>query len=146
MLKSMESQQRWFMIPPYRKQGGHHSGLNVAFFQAFLQDLLGTVYVISESVENRNQTYCRALLRREVVQQFMDFVDSHCSSEDIVPVLIAHNGKSFDIPFLALEFAREGFQIPPNWHFLDTLLVARRVINKEDISSMRLVRCFAWLT
>ena len=76
----------------------------------------------------------------------MNFVDSHCTSEDSVPVLIAHNGKSFDIPFLALEFAREGFQIPANWHFLDTLLVARRAISKDDIPSLRLVRCLALLS
>ncbi|EIE26488.1 P-loop containing nucleoside triphosphate hydrolase protein [Coccomyxa subellipsoidea C-169] len=75
---------------------------------------------------------------REAVQQFMDFIDSHCASEDTVPVLIAHNGRRFDIPFLAMEFAREGFKIPANWHFMDTLMVAQKVIDRDNIQSLKL--------
>lgn len=73
------------------------------------------------------------------MQQFMDFVNHHCPTKDIVPVLIAHNGRTFDIPFLAMEFDRGGMQIPANWYFMDTLWVARRVINQDDIQSFRLV-------
>ncbi|CAL8466793.1 g6329 [Coccomyxa elongata] len=75
---------------------------------------------------------------REAVQQFMDFINHHCPTKDIVPVLIAHNGRTFDIPFLAMEFARGGMQIPANWYFMDTLLVARRVINQDNIQSLKL--------
>lgn len=81
------------------------------------------------------------ILCREAVQQFMDFIDSHCTSEDTVPVLIAHNGRRFDIPFLAMEFAREGFKIPANWHFMDTLMVAQKVIDRDNIQSLKLVSC-----
>ena len=62
---------------------------------------------------------------------FIDFINYHCPTEDFVPVLIAHNGKTFDIPFLDMEFACAGMQIPAKWHYMDTLSMARSVINQD---------------
>lgn len=73
------------------------------------------------------------------MQQFIEFVTRHCPSDDIVPVLIAHNGKDFDVPLLANVFKREGLQMPPTWHFMDTLPVARRAISRDSIPNYKLV-------
>ncbi|PHT29066.1 hypothetical protein CQW23_31332 [Capsicum baccatum] len=43
-------------------------------------------------------------------------------------VLIAHNARGFDVPFLIKEFSRYSFDIPPNWLFIDTLPLAREVM------------------
>lgn len=43
-------------------------------------------------------------------------------------VLVAHNARSFDVPFLIKEFSRCSFDIPPNWLFVDTLPLARAVM------------------
>ncbi|RVW39187.1 Exonuclease DPD1, chloroplastic/mitochondrial [Vitis vinifera] len=41
---------------------------------------------------------------------------------------VAHNGRSFDVPFLINEFSRCNTEVPPNWRFLDTLPLARELI------------------
>lgn len=58
----------------------------------------------------------------------MDFVSRHCGAQGMVPVLIAHNGRSFDLPWLAAEFGRAGLQLPADWHFLDTCQLAKRTL------------------
>lgn len=57
-------------------------------------------------------------LFKEVALKFIDF----CAGDT---VLIAHNNARFDEPFLKSEFKRSNLEFP-NWHFLDTLLWARR--------------------
>lgn len=48
------------------------------------------------------------------------------------PVLwIAHNARTFDVPFLKNEFSRCGEEIPSDWLFLDTLTLAREVAKLE---------------
>ncbi|KAJ4764472.1 DNA polymerase III polC-type [Rhynchospora pubera] len=42
-------------------------------------------------------------------------------------ILLAHNGKSFDFPFLSREMDRCGHDIPDFWRFFDTLPLARRL-------------------
>nr|XP_043621179.1 exonuclease DPD1, chloroplastic/mitochondrial [Erigeron canadensis] len=46
-------------------------------------------------------------------------------------ILTAHNGKSFDVPFLINEFNRCGYEIPPDWLFMDTMSLARDLIKAE---------------
>jgi DNA polymerase III epsilon subunit-like protein len=42
------------------------------------------------------------------------------------PVLfIAHNGTTFDVPFVAWECARGGLELPPEWLYADSLPIAR---------------------
>ncbi|KAM7478420.1 hypothetical protein LguiA_026633 [Lonicera macranthoides] len=38
---------------------------------------------------------------------------------------IAHNARSFDVPFLVKEFSRCSFEIPSDWLFVDSLALAR---------------------
>lgn len=48
-----------------------------------------------------------------------------------VVVLVSHNGKSFDVPFLKKEFSRCSYEIPPDWLFADTLPLARLVVKAK---------------
>lgn len=50
-------------------------------------------------------------------------------------VLVAHNARGFDVPFLIKEFSRCSFDIPPNWLFVDTLPLAREVMKSGGLST-----------
>lgn len=57
------------------------------------------------------------------------------------PVLwVAHNGRSFDVPFLIFEFQRCKVEIPGDWLFVDTLPIARQLVdsNGSKLSSVSL--------
>ncbi|KAA8536777.1 hypothetical protein F0562_029255 [Nyssa sinensis] len=43
-------------------------------------------------------------------------------------VLIAHNARCFDVPFLIKEFSRCSVEVPPDWLFVDTLPLARELM------------------
>lgn len=69
--------------------------------------------------------------------------------EDLIPILlqyvksrqkpggyimwVAHNARSFDVPFLINEFTRCSTEVPSNWLFLDTLPLAREVMKSEGV-------------
>ncbi|KAI4349916.1 hypothetical protein L6164_010458 [Bauhinia variegata] len=69
--------------------------------------------------------------------------------EDLIPILmqyvrsrekpggyvlwVAHNARSFDVPFLVNEFNRCSIEIPSNWRFLDTLPLGREAIKSKGI-------------
>ncbi|XP_024966846.1 exonuclease DPD1, chloroplastic/mitochondrial [Cynara cardunculus var. scolymus] len=46
-------------------------------------------------------------------------------------LLIAHNAKAFDVPFLISEFSRCSLEIPLDWYFMDTMSPAREVKKRE---------------
>ncbi|KAD3067425.1 hypothetical protein R6Q59_018505 [Mikania micrantha] len=46
-------------------------------------------------------------------------------------LLIAHNGKTFDVPFLISEFNRCSYEIPSDWHFVDSMSPARELMKAE---------------
>ncbi|KAI4295207.1 hypothetical protein MLD38_040585 [Melastoma candidum] len=48
-------------------------------------------------------------------------------------LLIAHNARAFDVPFLLNEFERCSIEIPSNWRFLDTLLLARELVKAQGL-------------
>ncbi len=52
-------------------------------------------------------------------------------------MLIAHNGRRFDIKFLLKEFAAEGLEAPEGWWQLDTLLMANEITLKKIGSDNR---------
>ncbi len=56
---------------------------------------------------------------KEVAAQFVEFCEGKV-------VLIAHNGESFDIPFLFNEFQRVGLSMPEDWACVDSLKWARK--------------------
>ncbi|TVU14847.1 hypothetical protein EJB05_38343 [Eragrostis curvula] len=52
------------------------------------------------------------------------------------PVLwVAHNAKNFDVPFLVHEFRLCSADIPSDWFFIDSLSLARKLVNSEVKSS-----------
>lgn len=48
-------------------------------------------------------------------------------------LLIAHNGRSFDVPFLRSEFHRCGVEFPSNWLFADSLIMARKAMKSKGL-------------
>ncbi|KVI11016.1 Exonuclease [Cynara cardunculus var. scolymus] len=70
-----------------------------------------------------------------------------CRMKDLIPILvqyiksrqkpggqillIAHNAKAFDVPFLISEFSRCSLEIPLDWYFMDTMSPAREVKKRE---------------
>ncbi|KAK4804584.1 hypothetical protein SAY86_004401 [Trapa natans] len=46
-------------------------------------------------------------------------------------LLVAHNARTFDVPFLISEFNRCNFVIPSSWRFVDTISLAREVMKMK---------------
>ncbi|XXG54014.1 hypothetical protein AAC387_Pa03g1998 [Persea americana] len=46
-------------------------------------------------------------------------------------LLVAHNGRCFDVPFIVKEFGRCSIEIPPDWLFLDTVPLARQLVKPD---------------
>ncbi|KAK9821728.1 hypothetical protein WJX81_006389 [Elliptochloris bilobata] len=59
---------------------------------------------------------------REVGPRLLAWVTER--AKGATPVLVAHNGRSFDLPMLSANLARVGAELPPDWWFLDTLKLA----------------------
>ena len=64
---------------------------------------------------------------REAGQQFLDFMQRHCSPQEAIPLLIAHNGRAFDIRFIHLELQRNSLALPDGALFFDTCIYARQI-------------------
>ncbi|KAJ7973298.1 Exonuclease DPD1, chloroplastic/mitochondrial [Quillaja saponaria] len=62
----------------------------------------------------------------ELIPILLQYVKSRQQPEGIV-LLVAHNARTFDVPFLYHEFSRYSTEFPPNWLFVDTLPLAREV-------------------
>ncbi len=86
---------------------------------------------------------CSRLECRRVMSQMLEFVRQECSGpEGGIPVLIAHNGKTFDYKFLDKECKRWNFQLPQGWQWMDSWLLAKDCVVKsteEDKVSRTLV-------
>ena len=70
---------------------------------------------------------------REAGQQLLEFIERQCSAEEALPLLIAHNGRSFDVPFLNIELQRNGLALPQDTLFFDTYRYARQVFPQLSI-------------
>jgi DNA polymerase III epsilon subunit-like protein len=46
-------------------------------------------------------------------------------------ILLAHNGKTFDFPFLIREMNRCGYDIPNHLRFFDTLPLVRKLVDSN---------------
>eukprot|EP00854_Cymbomonas_tetramitiformis_P032087 gene32087-40564_t len=55
----------------------------------------------------------------KVIEQMLCF----CGDGEVC--FVGHNAKSFDVPFLAAEFARVEKTLPSTWRFLDSLQIAK---------------------
>lgn len=66
----------------------------------------------------------------ELIPNLLQFVKSRQKPRGCV-VLVAHNARCFDVPFLVNEFKRCSKRIPSNWLFLDTLPLARQAMKSQ---------------
>lgn len=51
--------------------------------------------------------------------------------------LVAHNARNFDLPFLENEFRRCSYEIPEDWRFIDSCLLAREAMKLEGKHSIK---------
>ncbi|GAB2287290.1 hypothetical protein Dimus_021670 [Dionaea muscipula] len=68
---------------------------------------------------------------KELIPILIRYIRSRQKPQGYV-VLIAHNGRTFDVPFLTREFRRCAYEIPPDWLFLDTLPLAREAMKNGN--------------
>lgn len=68
----------------------------------------------------------------ELVPILLQYVKSRQKPSGYV-LFVAHNARSFDVPFLVNEFTRCSVDLPANWMFLDTLLLARELLKSEGL-------------
>nr|CAB3496176.1 unnamed protein product [Digitaria exilis] len=79
-----------------------------------------------------NSMLCRPDVPRfgELIPILLQYVWSR--QMDGKPVLwVAHNGRSFDVPFLIFEFRRCKVEMPGDWLFVDTLPIARQLVDSK---------------
>jgi hypothetical protein len=83
--------------------------------------------------------------------EFVDFVERQLAPGQF-PVLVAHNGKSFDLPVMSLEFEKAGMQWPTDWHWFDTYLLVKgdaaygKINGKGLRTQVTLCPCFFGIT
>ncbi|KAH9606270.1 hypothetical protein KSS87_020105 [Heliosperma pusillum] len=73
----------------------------------------------------------------ELIPILLQFVKSRQKPGGSV-ILVAHNARLFDVPFLISEFNRCSFEIPSNWKFLDTLPLSRRLWKSKGLKGCSL--------
>lgn len=76
----------------------------------------------------------------DLVPILLQYVRSR-EKPDGYTLLVAHNARTFDVPFLLKEFSRCSTEIPSNWLFLDTLPLARELMKSKGQSLPPLSRC-----
>ncbi|CAN0897193.1 Exonuclease DPD1, chloroplastic/mitochondrial [Linum grandiflorum] len=68
---------------------------------------------------------------RELIPILLKFVESRRKPDGYV-LMVAHNGRTFDVPFLKSEFERCNVEFPSSWLFYCTLPLARQALKLED--------------
>lgn len=68
---------------------------------------------------------------RPALKGLLDFVEDVSNGE--VPLLVAHNGLSFDLSIILKSCLRVGLPFPLHWYFLDSLYLARRLFPKRSV-------------
>lgn len=79
-----------------------------------------------------NRMLCRPEVPRfgELIPVLLQYVWSR--QMDSKPVLwVAHNGRNFDVPFLIFEFRRCKIEMPGDWLFVDTLPIAKQLVDSK---------------
>ncbi|KAL8527890.1 hypothetical protein ACS0TY_005633 [Phlomoides rotata] len=67
---------------------------------------------------------------KDFIPVLLQFIRSRQIPGGVV-LLVSHNGRTFDVPFLKKEFSRCSYEIPPDWLFADTLPLARAVMKSK---------------
>ncbi len=70
---------------------------------------------------------------REVAEEFILFCEGKVA-------LIAHNGESFDVPFLQHECKRNDLELPGHWLYIDSLKWSRRYRKDLPRHSLQFLR------
>ena len=73
----------------------------------------------------------KAVLFHEAFKKLTRFINNHCLDAQNI-ILMSHNCFKSDKPTLEADCARNGINLPLNWYFLDTLLLARSVMPKQN--------------
>ncbi|CAL1407597.1 unnamed protein product [Linum trigynum] len=70
---------------------------------------------------------------KELIPIMVQYIESRRKKGGYV-LLVAHNGRTFDVPFLKSEFERCSFRIPHDWLFFCTLGLARQHFKGSKVS------------
>lgn len=65
----------------------------------------------------------------EVMPVIVNFVEGRRKGHEPV-ILVAHNGRGFDVPFIMKECYACSLQVPSHWYFVDSLILAREAQKK----------------
>lgn len=68
----------------------------------------------------------------ELIPLLLQYVRSREKPDGYI-LWVAHNARTFDVPFLLKEFSRCSTEVPPNWLFVDTLPLAREMIKSKGL-------------
>ncbi|XP_073143886.1 exonuclease DPD1, chloroplastic/mitochondrial isoform X1 [Henckelia pumila] len=68
---------------------------------------------------------------KDLIPIILQYVESRQIPGGVV-LFIAHNGRTFDVPFLKNEFSRSSHEIPKDWLFADTLPLARALMKSKE--------------
>ncbi|KAL3620657.1 hypothetical protein CASFOL_035569 [Castilleja foliolosa] len=84
------------------------------------------IHGISSRMVNRNDVP----RMKEFIPILLQYVRTRQLPGGVV-VLVSHNGRTFDVPFLKNEFTRCSYEIPQDWLFADTLPLARSLMKSK---------------
>ncbi|XP_038715318.1 exonuclease DPD1, chloroplastic/mitochondrial isoform X2 [Tripterygium wilfordii] len=68
----------------------------------------------------------------DLIPVLLQYVRSRHKPEGYV-LFVAHNARTFDVPFIMSEFDRCSVDIPSNWLFLDSLPLARELMKSQGL-------------
>ena len=68
----------------------------------------------------------------------LDYIDRQCHGAG-TPVLVAHNGRRFDVPFLLNELKRSNLELPAHCAYLDTFMFCKVRCARSDASTSNVV-------
>ncbi|KAL0558300.1 hypothetical protein IC582_002856 [Cucumis melo] len=91
-------------------------------------------YITNSSIHgitNNMVASCGVPRMQELIPIILQFVKSRQKPGGYV-LLVAHNARTFDVPFLLHEFSRYSIDIPQDWLFLDTMTLARQLMKLSD--------------
>ncbi|XP_076906097.1 exonuclease DPD1, chloroplastic/mitochondrial-like [Bidens hawaiensis] len=116
------------------------SGGENSTFQALVNpDMFVTnteIHGITSSMLNKNGVP----RMQELIPILIQYVKSRQKPAGQI-LLVSHNAKSFDVPFLMHEFNRCSYEIPSDWRFMDSLSLAREIKDlKKPEGATRLSR------
>lgn len=107
------------------------TGAVIDQFESFVNPLAPIPEYITDLTGITNEMLKNAPIIDEIFPKFLEFVGHHDDS-----VLVAHNAP-FDLSFL--KSAAHELDLPwPKYRTLDTVIIARQVLSKEDVPNCKL--------